>query len=179
MKTETTCKNCEALKRKLRETSDILMRERADRFASQAAGDFGDTALRAEELYRDGEPKDELLVRIRLLPLRAKMREIEERTENIKAQRGLIDARTGQAVLNQRLTRQKIRKMELENEERNEERGAMIELYRVAVDAVERLGTGNMVEADFVVLDSLKSIGVKIPKNLKVVKQLPKQTVRA
>ncbi|MYC13758.1 MAG: hypothetical protein F4Y39_08535 [Gemmatimonadetes bacterium] len=115
MKTETACANCDALKRKLRETSDILMRERAGRFASKAAGDFGDTALRAEELYRDGEPKDELSARIRLLPLRAKMIEIEERTENIKAQRGLINARTDQAVLNQHLTRQKIRKMELEN----------------------------------------------------------------
>ena len=172
MNTETTCQNCEILKRKLRETSDILMGERVDRFASKAAGEFDDTALRVEELYRDGKPKDELLARIRLLPLRAKMKEIEERTENIKAQRGLIDARTEQTVLNQHLTRQKIRKMELENEERE----AMIELYRAAVDAVERLGTGQMVEADFEVLDSLKQIGVKIPKNLKIVKQLPKQT---
>ena len=62
--------------------------------------------------------------------------------------------------------------MQLENAERE----AMIELYAAAVDAVERLGTGNMVEADFEVLDSLKQIGVKIPKNLKVVKKIPKQT---
>ena len=40
----------------------------------------------------------------------------------------------------------------------------MIELYAAAMDALERLGTGQMVEADFVVLDSLKQIGVKIPK---------------
>ena len=172
MNTENTCQNCEILKRKLREQSDILARERSDRFASQAAGDFGDTALRAEELYRDGEPKDEIAARIRLLPLRTKMVEIEARTENIKAQRGLIDARTGQAVLNQHLTRQKIRKMELENEGRE----AMIELYRAATDAVERLGTGQMIKADFEVLDNLKQMGVKIPKKLKSGEQIQKQT---
>ncbi len=82
MKKETTCENCEALKRKLRETSDILMREHADRFVSQAAGDFDDTALRVDELCREVETKDELLARIRMLPSRAKLVEIEERTEN-------------------------------------------------------------------------------------------------
>ena len=106
------------------------------------------------------------------MPLRAKLIEIEEKTENIKAQRGLIQGRTAQAKLNQLLTQEKIKKMQLENAERE----AMIELYAAAVDAVERLGTGNMVEADFEVLDSLKQIGVKIPKNLKVVKKIPKQT---
>ena len=106
------------------------------------------------------------------MPLRAKLIEIEEKTENIKAQRGLIQGRTAQEKLNQLLTQEKIKKMQLENAERE----AMIELYAAAVDAVERLGTGNMVEADFEVLDSLKQIGVKIPKNLKVVKKIPKQT---
>ena len=52
----------------------------------------------------------------------------------------------------------------------------MIELYRAAVDAVERLGTGQMIEADFEVLESLKQIGVKIPKKLKSGGQIQKQT---
>ena len=52
----------------------------------------------------------------------------------------------------------------------------MIGLYRAATDAVGRLGTGQMIEADFVVLDNLKQIGVKIPKKLKSGEQIQKQT---
>ena len=174
MDRETECPNCAALKRQLREQSDILARERADRFASKASGDFDETALRLDTLYRERgvTETDEIAARTRLLPLRAKLVEVEARTENLKAQKGLIDARAEQTILNQHLTRQKIRKMELENEERE----AMIELYRAAVDAVERLGTGQMIEADFEVLESLKQIGVKIPKKLKSGGQIQKQT---
>ena len=154
MNTETTCQNCEILKRKLREQSDILARERADRFASKASGDFDETALRLDTLYRERgvTETDEISARLKLLPVRAKLAEIEARTENLKAQKGLIEGRTVQAKLNQFLTQEKIKKAQLENAERE----AMIELYRAAVDAVERLGTGQMIEADFEVLDSLK-----------------------
>ena len=174
MDRETECPNCAALKRQLREQSNILAGERADRFASKASGDFDETALRLDTLYRERgvTETDEIAARTRLLPLRAKLVEVEARTENLKAQKGLIDARAEQTILNQHLTRQKIRKMELENEERE----AMIELYRAAVDAVERLGTGQMIEADFEVLESLKQIGVKIPKKLKSGGQIQKQT---
>ena len=163
-----------ALKNRLWEASELLRQERADREGCEIAADFNNTASRLDTLYREPgvKAKDEIEGRIKLLPLRAKLVEIEARTENIKAQRGLIDARAEQAVLNQRLTRQKIRKMELENEERE----AMIALYRAATDAVERVGTGQMIEADFIVLDSLKQIGVKIPKKLKSGGQIPKQT---
>ena len=174
MNTETTCQNCEILKRKLREQSDILARERADRFASKAAGDFDETALRLDTLYREDEvnAKDELSARLKLLPLGTKLKEIEARTENLKEQKTLIQGRTAQAHLNQRLTQEKIKKVQLENMERE----AMIALYTAAVDAIERLGTGQMIEADFEVLDSLKQIGVKIPKKLKSGGQIQKQT---
>ena len=160
------------MENKLREVSDILARKRFDRLEREGFGDYDELTNRFASVYRDMEPKDKLSARTRLLPLRAKIAEVEERTENIKVQRGLINARTGQALLNQHLTRQKIRKMELENEEQEE----MIELYRAAVDAIERVGTGQMVKADFVVLDSLKQIGVKIPKKLKSGEQIQKQT---
>ena len=174
MNTETTCQNCEILQRKLRELSDILARERADRFVSKASGDFDETALRLDTLYRERgvTETDEISARLKLLPVRAKLAEIEARTENLKAQKGLIEGRAEQTILNQHLTRQKIRKMELENEGRE----AMIELYRAATDAVERLGTGQMIKADFEVLDNLKQMGVKIPKKLKSGEQIQKQT---
>ncbi|MXZ00004.1 hypothetical protein F4Y93_04910 [Candidatus Poribacteria bacterium] len=176
LNTEITCQNCEILKRKLREVSEILMQERADREGCDIAADFDNTSMRLDTLYRERgvTETDEISARLKLLPLRAKLKEIEARTANFKEQKALIGARTGQAVLNQHLTRQKIRKMELENEERE----AMIELYRAAVDVLERVGTGQMVEADFVVLDSLKQIGVKIPKKLKSGEQIQKQTNR-
>ena len=109
-----------ALKNRLWETSELLRQERADWEACEIAADFDNTALRLDTLYREPgvKAKDEIEGRIKLLPLRAKMKETEARTENIKAQRGLIDARAEQAVLNQRLTRQKIRKLELENDGR-------------------------------------------------------------
>ena len=168
------CLRCHILENQLWEASELLLQERAAREGIEIAADFDDTAMRLDTLYREREVKvkDEIEARLKLLPLRAKLIEIEEKTENIKAQRGLIQGRTAQAKLNQLLTQEKIKKMQLENAERE----AMIELYAAAVDAVERLGTGNMVEADFEVLDSLKQIGVKIPKNLKVVKKIPKQT---
>ncbi len=168
------CPRCHILENQVWEASELLLQERAAREGIEIAADFDDTAMRLDTLYREREVKvkDEIEARLKLLPLRAKLIEIEEKTENIKAQRGLIQGRTAQAKLNQLLTQEKIKKMQLENAERE----AMIELYAAAVDAVERLGTGNMVEADFEVLDSLKQIGVKIPKNLKVVKKIPKQT---
>ena len=163
-----------ALKNRLWETSELLRQERADQEACEIAADFDNTASRLDTLYREpgAKAKDEIEGRIKLLPVRAKLKETEARTANIKAQRGLIDARAEQALLNQRLTRQKIRKMELENAGQE----AMIELYRAAKDAVERVGTGQMIEADFIVLESLKQIGVKIPKKLKSGGQILKQT---
>ena len=58
----------------------------------------------------------------------------------------------------------------------NAEREAMIALYAAAVDAVERLGAGQAVEADFEVIDNLKQIGVKIPPKIKSAAHLLKQT---
>ena len=52
----------------------------------------------------------------------------------------------------------------------------MIALYAAAVDAVERLGAGQAVEADFEVIDNLKQIGVKIPPKIKSAAHLLKQT---
>ena len=171
---EKKCPRCHILEKKLKETSRLLFYARAAREGAEIAADFDDTAMRLDTLYREREAKvkDEIEARLKLLPLRAKLAETEARTENLKAQKGLIQGRTEQAKLDQLLTQEKIKKMQLENAERE----AMIELYAAAVNAVERLGTSNMVEADFEVLDSLKQIGVKIPKNLKVVKKIPKQT---
>ena len=50
MDRETECPNCAVLQSQLREQSNILAGERADRFASKAAGDFDDTALRLDTL---------------------------------------------------------------------------------------------------------------------------------
>ena len=62
--------------------------------------------------------------------------------------------------------------MQLENAERE----AMIALYAGAVDAVERFGAGQAVEADFEVIDNLKQIGVKISPKIKNAAHLLKQT---
>ena len=154
----------------------MLLRERADREGCDIAADFDNTAMRLGTLYRERgvTETDEISARLKLLPLRAKLKEIEARTENLNEQKGLIQGRTAQTKLNQLLTQEKIRKLQLENAAQE----AMIELYAAAVDAVGRLGTGQMVEADFVVLDSLKQIGVKIPKKLKSGGQILKQTNR-
>ena len=49
-------------------------------------------------------------------------------------------------------------------------------LCRRLQDAVERIGAGQAVEADFEVIDNLKQIGVKIPPKIKSAAFLLKQT---
>ena len=168
------CPRCHILENQLWEASELLLQERAAREGIEIAADFDDTAMRLDTLYREREVKvkDEIEARLKLLPLRAKLIEIEEKTENIKAQRGLIQGRTAQAKLNQLLTQEKIKKMQLENAERE----AKIALYQTAIEAVERLGAGQAVEADFEVLDNLKQMGVKIPPKIKSAAHLLKQT---
>ena len=174
MNQETGCPECAVLKRKLWETSEILQQERADREGCEIAADFDNTAMRLDTLYRESgvTEKDEISARLRLLPVRAKLAEIEARTENLKVQKGLIEGRTAQAKLNQLLTQEKIKKAQLENAVRE----AMIELYQTAQQAVERFGAGQAVEADFEVLDNLKQIGVKFSPKIKNAAHLLKQT---
>ena len=97
--------------------------------------------------------------------LRAKIAETKARTEKIEAQMGLIGEQEKLAAL-------KVEKQELENQEKR----AMIQLYLAAVEAVERIGAGQAVEADFEVIDNLKQIGVKIPPKIKSAAFLLKQT---
>ena len=87
------------------------------------------------------------------------------RTEKIEAQMGLIETQ-------KKLGKLKAEKVALENKEKR----AMIQLFLTAVEAVERIGAGQAVEADFELLDNLKQIGVKIPPKIKSVAFLLKQT---
>ena len=166
------CPRCHILENKLWECSEILRVERIERGERDGFGDYDELFNRFANVYRDMEPGAEIRARINLLPMQAKIAETKARTENIKAQRGLIEGRTAQAKLNQLLTQEKIKKMQLENAERE----AMIELYVAAVDAVERLGAGQAVEADFEVIDNLKQIVVKTPPKIKSAAHLLKQT---
>ena len=111
------CPRCHILENKLWETSEILSQERADREGCEIASDFDNTAIRLDTLYRARgvTETDEISARLKLLPVRAKLAEIEARTENLKAQKGLIEGRTAQAKLNQLLTQEKIKKAQLEN----------------------------------------------------------------
>ena len=86
------CPRCYILENQVWEASELLLQERAAREGIEIAADFDDTAMRLDTLYREREVKvkDEIEARLKLLPLRAKLIEIEEKTENIKAQRGLI-----------------------------------------------------------------------------------------
>ena len=112
------------------------------------------------------DPRAEIRTRINLLPMQAKIAEVEARTASCKARKELTEAQT-------KATELKAEKIALENEEKR----AMIQLYAAAVDAVERLGARQAVEADFEVIDNLKQIGVKIPPKIKSAALL-KQTVR-
>ncbi len=146
----------------------MLERERMERAELAASADYDEVVKRFSSLYRDMGVGEEIRARISLLPVRGKMAEVEARTEKIKAQVGLVEVQ-------KKLAEQKTEKIALENEEKR----AMIALYQAAQQAVERLGNGQMIEADFEVIDQLKQMGVKIPQKVKARAFIPKQTVRA
>ena len=159
------CPRCHILENKLWECSEILRVERIERGERDAFGDYDEVVNRFASLYRDMEPGAEIRARINLLPMQAKIAETKARTENIKAQRGLIEAQKKMVEL-------KAEKLALENKVKR----AMIQLYQTAQQAVERLGAGQAVEADFEVIDNLKQIGVKISPKIKSAAHLLKQT---
>ena len=111
------------------------------------------------------DPGAEIRARISLLSAQAEMAESKARKEKIEAQMGLIETQKKMGDL-------KAEKSALENKEKR----ALIQLYLTAQQAVERLGAGQAVEADFEVLDHLKQMGVKIPPKIKSAAFLLKQT---
>ena len=150
---------------KFLECSKILRWERIERGERDAFGDYDELVNRFASVYRDMDPGAEMRARINLLPLQTKIAETEARIEKIKAQKGLVGEQKKLAAL-------KVEKQELENQEKR----AMIQLFLTAIEAVERIGAGQAVEADFDVLDNLKQIGVKIPPKIKSAAFLLKQT---
>ena len=159
------CPRCHILENKLWEASEALRLERIDRGERDAFGDYDELLNRFATVYRDMDPGAEIRARINLLPARAEMAESKARTEKIEAQMGLIEAQKKMVEL-------KAEKLALENKEKR----ALIQLYQTAIEAVERLGAGQAVEADFEVIDNLKQIGVKIPPKIKSAAFLLKQT---
>ena len=159
------CPRCHILENKLRECSEILRVERIERGERDAFGDYDELVNKFASVYQDMDSGAEIRARINLLPMQAKIAETKARTEKIEAQMGLIEAQKKMAEL-------KAEKLALENKEKR----AMIQLYQTAQQAVERLGAGQAVEADFEVIDNLKQIGVKIPPKIKSAAFLLKQT---
>ena len=104
------CPRCHILENQVWESSEALLRERIERGERDAFEDYDEVVNRFTSVYRDMDP--EIRARINLLPIQAKIAEVEARTENIKAQRGLIEGRTAQAKLNQLLTQEKIKMIE-------------------------------------------------------------------
>lgn len=150
---------------KFMECSKMLRGERIERADRDGFEDYDELANRFASIYRDMDEGAEIRARINLLPIQAKIAETKARTEKIGAQMGLIGEQEKLAAL-------KVEKQELENQEKR----AMIQLFLAAVEAVERIGAGQAVEADFEVLDNLKQIGVKIPPKIKSAAFLLKQT---
>ena len=138
------------------ECSDILQRERIERGERDAFGDYEELANRFASVYRDMDSGAEIRARINLLPMQAKMAEVEARTASYKARKELTEAQ-------KKMTEAKTEKIALENEEKR----AMIQLYQAAQQAVERIGAGQAIEADFEVIDNLKQIGVKFTPKIK------------
>ena len=159
------CPRCHILENKLWECSEILRVERIERGERDAFGDYDELVNKFANVYRDMDSGAEIRARINLLPMQGKIAEVKARTEKIEAQMGLIEAQKKMAEL-------KAEKVALENKEKR----AMIQFYQTAQQAVERLGAGQAVEADFEVLDNLKQIGVKIPPKIKSAAHLLKQT---
>ena len=173
------CPHCHALENEVRqwknkarqaenkfmECSKMLRGERLERAVREAFEDYEELLNRFDTIYRDMDPGAEIRARINLLPLLAKIAETEARTEKIGAQMGLIGEQ-------KKLAAQKVEKQELEYQEER----AMIQLFLAAVEAVERLGAGQAVEADFEVIDNLKQMGVKFSPKIKRTAFLLKQT---
>lgn len=150
------CPRCHDLENKLWECSEILRVERIERGEREGFGDYDELVNRFASVCRDMDEGAEIRARISLLPMQAKIAEVEARTASYKARKELTESQT-------KATELKAEKIALENEEKR----AMIQLYQTAQQAVERLGAGQAVEADFEVIDNLKQIGVKIPPKIK------------
>ena len=142
-----------------------MQRERIERGERDAFGDYDELVNRFATVYPDMDEGAEIRARINLLQMQTKIAEGKARIEKIEAQMGLIGEQEKLAAL-------KVEKQELENQQTR----AMIQLFLAAVEAVERIGAGEAVEADFEVLDNLKQIGVKIPPKIKRAAFLLKQT---
>ena len=147
------------------ECSKILERERTERGERDAFGDYDEVVNRFASVYRDMDPGAEIRARINLLPARAKMAEVEARTESYKARKKLTEAQT-------KATELKAEKMALEIEREQ----VLIALCAKGIKALERLGNGQMMDADFEIIENLKQIGVKIPPKIKSAARLLKQT---
>ena len=150
------CPRCHFLENKFLECSKILERERIERGERDGFEDYEELKNRFASVYRDMDSGAEIRARINLLPMQAKIAEVEARTASYKARKELTEAQT-------KATELKAEKIALDNEEKR----AMIQLYQTAQQAVERLAAGQAVEADFEVIDNLKQIGVKIPRKIK------------
>ena len=159
------CPRCHILENRLRAASEALRLERIARGEREGFEDYDELLNRFASVYNDMPPGAEVRARINLLPMRAKIDEAKARTEKIKIQTELTEAQ-------KKMTEAKTEKIALENEEKRE----MIQLYQAAIQAVERLGAGQAVEADFEVIDQLKEIGVRISPKIKSAAFLLKQT---
>ncbi len=100
---------------------------------------------------------------------RQALAELPAKTEQMKVKTENIRARTAQVEADTRLKEERIKALQAD-------RGLKVQQARIleaATRVLERYAnTGNMVDADFEVIDQLKQIGVKIPakvsaKNLK------------
>ena len=153
------------LENKVWESSEILLTERNERGERDGFGDLEELKNRFATVYGDMDPGAEIRARVNVLQVQEKIAEVKARTKKIEAQIGLIGEQEKLAAL-------KVEKQELENQEKR----AMIQLYLAAVEAVERIGAGQAVEADFEVIDNLKQMGVKISPKIKSAAVLLKQT---
>ena len=138
------------------ECSKILRWERIERGERDAFEDYDELLNRFASVYRDMDPGAEIRARINLLPARVKMAEAEARTASYIARKELTEAQT-------KATEKKAEKMALEIERER----VLIALCTKGIEALERFGNGQMIEADFEVIDSLKQIGVKISPKIK------------
>ena len=89
--------------------------------------------------------------------------ELPLKTEQTKAKTENIRTRTAQAEVDTRLKEEKIKGLQADRALKEHQ----TQLIGAATRALERYAeTGNMVDADFEVIDQLKQIGVKIPARI-------------
>ena len=107
----------------------------------------------------------------RFFSQRMSLFELPQKTEQMKAKTDNTRARTTNIEVDTQLKQEKVRALQADRELK--ERQAM--LIEAATMVLERYAqTGNMVDADFEVIDQLKQLGVKIPARIaqKTLKQI-------